>query len=135
MRIEIPLLVSWFVTGWHSDTVRKILRPFKNATCANNLSSFGEQDCVVCEYLNDHVLVVLQTFVSKFDGRGPQIGNRLVVPSGLDAPEYCVVSGNANSVVPNEVSKEPSLTQDALYQQRKNCSNNDREQCNNEPIL
>ena len=64
MRMEIPLRFGWLATGWHSDTASKILRPFKNAACANDLSPFGEQGCVVvCEYLDDHVLVILQAFV------------------------------------------------------------------------
>ena len=135
MLIEIPLRLGWLATGWHSDTVSKIRRPFNNATCANNLGSFGEQDCVVCEYLNDYVFVVLQTLVSKFDGRGPQIGNWLVVPNGSDGPEYCVVSGNANLIVRNEIGKESSLIQDTLYQQCKDGPNDNGEQRNNEPVL
>ena len=133
--IETPLRGSWLATGWNSDTALKILRPLKNATCANDLGSFGEQDCVACEYANGHVFVVLQAFVSKFDGRGIQIVNRLVIPSGSDGSEYCVVSGNTNSVVRNEVGKEPSLIQNTLYQQCKNCPNNDGKQRNNEPVL
>ena len=115
MRMEPPLRVGWFATEWHSDTARKICCPFKNAGCANDLGSFGEYDCVVREYLNDHVFVILQAFISKFDRRGIQIVNRVVVPSGPDGPEYCVVSGNANSVVRNEIGKETALIQDALY--------------------
>ena len=64
LRIDTPLCVCWLSTGWHSDTLSKIRRPFKNASCANNLGSFGEQGCVIRKYLNDHVLEIPQTLVS-----------------------------------------------------------------------
>ena len=51
-------------------------------------------------------------------------------PYSPDGPEYCVVPGNGNWVVRNGVGKEPSLIKDALYQQRKDCPNNNGENRN-----
>ena len=53
--------------------------------------------------------------------------NRKVVPSGPDGPEYRVVSGHANAIVRNGISKETGLIQDALYQECKNSTNDKRE--------